>query len=240
MKNYDFSLLYGLHETKYSEVIRPDLSNITANSKKIIMIGDSFVYGDNLDNEYTISSILEKSYYPDYTVVNLGIPGSCLDTASLMLTKYLNDFPPDNIHAIIFGCTFHARQTVFFNKLYRNHCAKPEGGDFKNLYSADTIVDQNTKHEPVPILDLQKWEKNFMYVYYISKALNSKMVWWDLGDSYYLSGHDRKIIEDKASKLAPKVDVSLDPSSHFLECGHWNRSGNEEIARRIYNSLGDL
>ena len=239
MKNYSFSLLDGLYETTYSEVIRNDLNKLDDSSKKIIMIGDSFVYGDNLDNEEDVlSSILEKRYYPDYSVVNLGIPGSCLDTASLMLTKFLNDFP-DNVCAIVFGCTFHARQSVYFNKLYRNHCAKPANGDFKNLYSTDTMIDSNAKPQPVPILDLQKWEKNFMYVYYVSKALNCKMVWWDMGDSYYLSGHDRKFIEDKASKLATKIDVSL-PSSDLLECGHWNGNGNEKIAQRIYNVLGNL
>lgn len=236
-KNYDFSVL-GMPDTA-SFGTRTDISDAETR-KHIVMIGDSFVFGDGLEYDQTISNILQNLYNEKYLVVNLGISGSDLDNAVTNLSRWATRFP-NNIVGIVFGCTFHSRKTKRWTNIdYPEHY--PTNDAYPPLYSLNTISKVRHVDNPIPIDDLMNWEKNITSASWISRAINAKLITWDIGHSLYLSASDRNNLKLGLDELdIDLIDLTFDdPMTSFLPDGHWNAVGNTVIAKRILNLFGDL
>jgi hypothetical protein len=235
--NYKFSLLGTPDLTTFDT--RTDISDAETR-KHIVMIGDSFVFGDGLEYDQTISSILQNLYGDKYLVVNLGVSGSDLEDAVRHLNRWAARFP-NNIVGIVFGCTFHSRKRKMWTSIdYPEHY--PTNDAYPPLYSLNTIHKVRHEDNPIPIDDLVNWEKSILSAYWISRALNAKLLAWDIGNSDYLSQDDRDHIELGLTEL----DIELinltfpDPTISFLPDGHWNGIGNAVLAERIFNLFGNL
>tara|TARA_B100000809_G_scaffold265333_1_gene323829 strand:- start:1216 stop:2145 length:930 start_codon:yes stop_codon:yes gene_type:complete len=84
--------------------------------KHILFFGDSFIFGDKLSNNETLSTHFEKILNNDeYCVVNLAVNGSSLEHALLRLQQWCNSFP-NNIHSIYLGITELSRSTHWINR----------------------------------------------------------------------------------------------------------------------------
>ena len=60
----------------------------TSDKTRILMLGDSFLFGVFLSEDHTISTLLQKKLGPQYEVYNLGMPGWGLDQMYLCYKKY--------------------------------------------------------------------------------------------------------------------------------------------------------
>jgi hypothetical protein len=89
--------------------VRNILNEEELEKKHILFVGDSFIFGDNLKNNETIShhfkTSLDKS---EYSVFNLGCAGGSLDSSLLHLQQWCNSYS-DKIHSVYFGITSKAR-----------------------------------------------------------------------------------------------------------------------------------
>jgi hypothetical protein len=89
--------------------VRNILNEEELEKKHILFVGDSFIFGDNLKNNETIShhfkTSLDKS---EYSVFNLGCSGGSLDSSLLHIQQWCNSYS-DKIHSVYFGITSKAR-----------------------------------------------------------------------------------------------------------------------------------
>ncbi len=91
-----------------------------AGQRRIVLIGDSFIYGLNLDDSETIASQLKKLLPADWEVINLGVPGFGTDQSLLLLMQEVSEYNPD---IVIYGLY----QNDFSNNiaLYQHETYKP-------------------------------------------------------------------------------------------------------------------
>jgi len=92
----------------------------TEGQKRIVLIGDSFIYGLNIDDSETIASQLKKLLPADWEVINLGVPGFGTDQSLLLLMQEASKYKPD---IVIYGLY----QNDFSNNiaLYQHETYKP-------------------------------------------------------------------------------------------------------------------
>ncbi len=88
--------------------------------KRIVLIGDSFIYGLNIDDSETIASQLKKLLHADWEIINLGVPGFGTDQSLLLLMQEAEKYNPD---VVIYGLY----QNDFSNNiaLYQHETYKP-------------------------------------------------------------------------------------------------------------------
>ena len=78
-----------------------DFENCDFTKKRIMILGDSFVFGVDENEEYTISSLVQHRLNNVYDVFNLGMPAYGIDQMYLAYKKYAPIIKPD-IVIIIF------------------------------------------------------------------------------------------------------------------------------------------
>jgi hypothetical protein len=65
--------------------------------KKILLLGDSFLFGIFLENNQTISAKLQHELGSEYVVYNMAVPGWGLDQMSQAYAKYVDEINPDQV-----------------------------------------------------------------------------------------------------------------------------------------------
>ena len=91
-----FELPYQINKQGFRNALNFDSIQASA-KKRILLIGDSFLFGIFLQNEETISAQLQKQLGGDYEVFNLAIPGWGIDQMYQAYTKYLEQISPDQV-----------------------------------------------------------------------------------------------------------------------------------------------
>ncbi len=91
-----------------------------AGQKRIVLVGDSFIYGLNLDDADTIAANLKKLLPAGWEVINLGVPGFGTDQSLLLEIQEASKYHPD---VIVYGLY----QNDFSNNiaLYQHDTYKP-------------------------------------------------------------------------------------------------------------------
>ncbi len=79
-----------------SKVVEPD---VTAGSLRLLAIGDSFVYGTDVEAQENFCAMLEQRL-PGVEVLNMGVPGYGIDQAYLKYLYYGAKYRPD---VVVFG-----------------------------------------------------------------------------------------------------------------------------------------
>lgn len=91
-----FGLEYAINQEGFR--MESNLSEIKKGSKKrILLLGDSFLFGIFLENEKTIATQLQKKLGTDYEVVNLSVPGWGIDQMFQAYHKYRAQIQPDQV-----------------------------------------------------------------------------------------------------------------------------------------------
>lgn len=93
-------VLYRVNEGGLRDAPRP--LEKPPGKKRIVVVGDSSVFGFGLPEEARFSNILE-GFYPDVEVINLGVPGYGLDQAWLRLQAVGFAYNPD----LVVACAPH-------------------------------------------------------------------------------------------------------------------------------------
>lgn len=72
----------------------------TPGRRRVLLVGDSYTWGDNVADEHTFGHLLAARHLPGWDVLNLGIPGSGTDQQLLMFHEHGRRFGPD---AVVLG-----------------------------------------------------------------------------------------------------------------------------------------
>jgi len=99
---------------------------------RIAMLGDSFVFGDNVESPQTLPKALERALGPGFEVWNFGIAGDGPDQSYARMLRDVLRFSPD---AIVL-CLYPAND---FNDLAKNELYV-EGPDGRLVYNPDNPV----------------------------------------------------------------------------------------------------
>jgi hypothetical protein len=69
-------------------------------AKRVMLLGDSFVFGTYLNDSETLSSALQQTLGPGYHVDNFGVPGWGIDQMLLAYLAYVDTIDPDFVIAV--------------------------------------------------------------------------------------------------------------------------------------------
>ena len=91
-----FDITYQINSQGFRNPV--DFDSLENKSKKrILLLGDSFLFGIFLENEKTISSLLQKDLGTDYEIYNMAIPAWGIDQMYLAYQKYIEQIKPDQV-----------------------------------------------------------------------------------------------------------------------------------------------
>ena len=79
---------FGLRDNKFN-------ARLDKNTKRILLLGDSFTFGFGVEQEETYGSILENLLNKNYTILNAGVGGYSLDMEYIYLKEKGLKFNPD-------------------------------------------------------------------------------------------------------------------------------------------------
>ncbi|MCP5066491.1 MAG: SGNH/GDSL hydrolase family protein [bacterium] len=85
----------------------------TPGQLRVLFVGDSYTFGQNVDNESTFQSILEREYLPGSEMINLGVSGYGADQSVLMYEKYGQRYAADIVVLGFFDRGFYRSFTAF-------------------------------------------------------------------------------------------------------------------------------
>ena len=98
----------------------------TSSKTRIVLVGDSFTFGDNVAYEESWGHLLEKTLGPEFEVLNFGVTGYAVDQAYL---RYEKDVLPWHPKLVIFGFTSDDVERSM--RLYHSAMTSREGwGEF--------------------------------------------------------------------------------------------------------------
>ena len=85
------------------------------NKKHILILGDSVAYGSHVDDHETLPHYL-NSYYKNYQVINLGVPGYGIGQAYLLLKRHIKKLNPKMIVFVIYTGNdfFNTRKDTYY------------------------------------------------------------------------------------------------------------------------------
>jgi hypothetical protein len=86
---------------------------------RILLVGDSYTFGFEIDYEHAFHSVLEREFLPDWEVLNLAVPGYGPAQILLMYEKMGVRYQPD---VVVFG--FYVRGFFRLSSSFRSY-AKP-------------------------------------------------------------------------------------------------------------------
>ncbi|MEM9920847.1 MAG: hypothetical protein AAF990_22300 [Bacteroidota bacterium] len=86
---------YGINAQGFRNTMNFDTLPEKSDAKRILLLGDSFLFGLFLADHQTISSCLQQRLPPSYEVYNLAIPAWGLDQMQVAYQHYLDSIQPD-------------------------------------------------------------------------------------------------------------------------------------------------
>lgn len=121
-KHYaDKKIDYNINSQGFRNSSNLDSLPSKRNKKRLLLLGDSFVFGVYLHDFETIEAQLKKELGNEYEIYNLGIPGWGIDQMYMAYQKYVQKIDPDEIWLFyidydIYRCAESFRETEGMNK----------------------------------------------------------------------------------------------------------------------------
>lgn len=228
-----------------------------AGTFRIITLGDSFTYGQNVDTNKIWSEVLEKSFLGQsfscqidkVEVINLGMPGFDVQEIVKRFERIGQKYHPDMVIWLESGSGF-----VRFNEIMQPNISSCLGGGLSQLDSLNKAdVDKVDKcwvdaYEKVmadyPLEDrAQMMEKEFDQLFILSGQAKVIFYYYD----YYWSerGYDYMSVIDHwrlrypDAEFVTEIDFSSQLEKYKQVDGHPNIAGHEVIARKIHDHLSE-
>ena len=100
--------------------------SIPKEKKKVLLLGDSFMFGIYLEEEETIAAQLQKIKGEDYVFYTIAIPAWGLDQMYLAYQKYVDLILPDQVVLAFIDDDIMRSQEILFHGCGRKPCLKIE------------------------------------------------------------------------------------------------------------------
>lgn len=99
---------------------------VSKDQKKILLLGDSFMFGIYLTEEETIAAQLQKAKGAAYTFYTIAIPGWGIDQMYLAYQKYVDLIQPDQVVLAFIDDDLMRSLEILFHGCGRKPCLKME------------------------------------------------------------------------------------------------------------------
>lgn len=259
--NYDHKRKTGFHlkelgSTNSMGFRGPELKS---EKKRIILVGDSMVFGHGVDNDKTIDRQLEALLGPEYEVVNAGVAGYGPDQMTKMIFSKVKGLSPEKVFVFYYENDFKKYDDVsmslyrlngsqiseinlqkdpafILNNLYHSYVKRnmPFQTGVRTLYNSTSII-FNIIESLLYGNDIKEKVKiQIDWLTEFSKANNFKIYFYELPN---LSFEKRFPYEDKRVK-----DLN-NPSMFSLEEDflngdfHFSEKGNRKVAHYLYSEI---
>jgi hypothetical protein len=232
---------YGFRDTEH-----------TSDKPRIMFIGDSFVYGYDVDaNERFTEKLIDKM--PDFDILNCGVSGYGTDQTYLLLRKYIDEFKPDTVF-LIFSNNDRANNSTNY---YHHDYYKPYF-----IIENDQLV---LKGVPVPknvryYIKRTKIKSYVLYAiirlyyaitnpkyYYVKEDPTEKIILeikkeTDKRNINFVIGfaHRDAQLEQFLSKQSINYIILENPYVYVGYGKHWTNDGHDYAARKIYDFLSKM
>ncbi|MFT4973290.1 MAG: hypothetical protein ACI9JY_002498, partial [Saprospiraceae bacterium] len=108
-----FDVKYQINQEGFR--MQRDLDDLQKTARKrILLLGDSFLFGIFLENQQTISAKLQQQLGEDYEVFNLAIPGWGIDQMYQAYEKYVAQIQPDQVILLFIDDDLQRTVEAFF------------------------------------------------------------------------------------------------------------------------------
>ena len=166
----DPNIYYDINSAGYR---CPPFEDIDYDKVQIIIAGCSFTFGIGVSEDHCWPAVLTKKFPDKFQVWNLGIPGASNDTIVRTISAYLNYIKP----AFIFlqWANPNRREYVtsdnYLKKILSNHPRYQKD----NSVPAKSFFNMQNKY-----FDQYCFEKNLMFMLYMTKAYKINFIWQEL------------------------------------------------------------
>jgi hypothetical protein len=126
-----------------------EFSIARSDKKRVLMIGDSFIFANNVDYEHTSSNFLDELLGEEYEVYNMGVLGYGPDQTLLQLKNVGMKYRPDTVVLSIFAANDFS--DIFKNELYYLD------DDGRLMQKKPNMTEKFLN--PLRILDFIRWRK---------------------------------------------------------------------------------
>ena len=236
---------------------RSTMSPIEPNDKIVLLVGDSFTFGDGMLHKDTFGDLLQNTkIFENYKVINIAQRGASNSLINLILTRWCNVYG-SQVEMVIVGYSFRSRRLFFASsdKL-------PEFGCCCNI---------NPGHIPVGRLDkpwlkevykarlalstfendTNDFETNVLVTKGLGKIHGFKTYWWSIEenerwkqDPKRLENNTELVDDDnfKFINIAGQFGKTYEEELAYHiseEDGHWSEKGHSAIADRIIEAIDE-
>lgn len=154
-------------------------------TRRIVAIGDSFTFGDQVETDETFSARLEEML-PGTEVLNLGVRAYCVGQMLLKLSAIGTRYDPDVVIFAVYGPDYLRTSLGFYR------FAKPRfeiGPDRKDVAVRDTPI--ASREETYERLRAEQWPLSWTFAFFRQELMRSRM-WrsWSTHDRVYREESD--------------------------------------------------
>lgn len=246
----EFKAHRSIHVAHNSRGFRDD-EHILDTRNRIVFLGDSFVWGYDLEKSERFSDKLQ-AMLPDWAIYNLGVSGYGTDQEYLLLKKHYDFYKPDIVFLVF--CSVNDVGDNSSNQRYRGYY-KPyfvtHGSDLElmgvpvpktekySLVHHDTLAKSYTfrllvktyyKYKNPPKIKIEN--PTFAILKQTNEFVKSKGSQFFVGLQEPNSELETFLEDFKISY----IDLS-NPYKYPDNIGHWNPEGNTAVSKKIYDFL---
>lgn len=236
---------------------RSTMSSINPNDKIVLVVGDSFTFGDGILHKDTFGALLQKRKpFANYKVINIAQRGASNSLINLMLTRWCNVYG-SQVEMVIIGYTFRSRRLYFAStdKLPEFGCCNninpghvPTGRLnipwMKDAYKANLTLSTFEN-------DTNDFETNVLVTKGLGKIHNFKTYWWSIEENPRWTQEESRLennielVDDddfKFMDIAGGFGKTFEEElEHHIseEDGHWSEKGHSVLADRIIEAIDE-
>lgn len=241
----------GFRDVEYDEFLRNKKPNI-------LFIGDSFVWGYDVEAEDRFTEILRKKIGNKYNIFNFGVSGYGTDQEFLLLKKYYDEFKPKMVFIILCQNDYDNNSAnVVYHGYYKPYFVSD--GSKLSLNGYPIKVSGNYKilkfEENYPILARSHIAKWSSIIYERVRYNMDKKTLKDPTKEIFLEV--KKFLNEKGSKLVVGTIeddkeihkffldnnisyINLSDAQRYNSHGnHWTPKGNDFVASEIFKFLNN-
>lgn len=237
-----------LIKVKNNEFGFRDVSHQKKEKKRIAFVGDSFVWGYDVEQDERFTDILQTKL-PDWDIINMGISGYGTDQEFILIQKWFDQFQPDIVF-LLFTSDNDVGENIY-NERY---------GYYKPYF---TIKDDDLQLQGVPVpVSMRYYKKKyplmsksklaeFLFKYNLEEVIRNedptillikkfKEFVLSKGSIFYLGFVNEAVTGDSCSFCEKeKIDHIFLTNSYKYETfgNHWTPKGHNFAAEKIYNFL---